>query len=200
MIEFGLQNGTVMKVIKPLYGVPEASTYWLNTYHTHHINKLSMMESTYDSCLLYTDGNDKGFGVVGLQTYDTLILANDIFATAKEKELKEAKLLAKNREKPTLNTPTRFNGGYIRLANDNSFFLSQERQCQCLCLVTVNKSVNLVSFRGKIKKAVTLKDQYIAQRACSAYIATVSQPKAAFDLSFAAQVINPKKEDARTLN
>ena len=104
-IEFGFQNGTVMKVIKPLYGIPEAGAHWFNTYHTHHINKLSMMESTYDSCLLYTDGNDKGFGVVGLQTDDTLILANDIFAAAEEKELKEAKLLAKDREKLTSTPP-----------------------------------------------------------------------------------------------
>ena len=145
-IEFGLQNGTVMKVIKPLYGVPEAGAHWFNTYHTHHINKLSMMESTYDSCLLYTDGNDKGFGVVGLQTDDTLILADDIFAAAEEKELKEAKLLAKDREKLTLHTPIKFNGGYIRLADDNSLFLSQERQCQCLRLVTVKEPMDLVSF------------------------------------------------------
>ena len=199
-IEFGLENGTVMKVIKPLYGVPEAGAHWFNTYHTHHINKLSMMESTYDSCLLYTDGNDKSFGIIGLQTDNTLILANDIFAAAKEKELKEAKLLAKNREKLTLNTLIKFNGSYIRLADDNSLFLSQERQCQCLRLVTVKEPVDLVSSRGKIRKAVTPKDQYVAQRARGAYIATVSQPEAAFDLSFAAQVINPKEEDAKTLN
>ncbi len=88
-----------------------------------------MMESTYDSCLLYTDGSNKGFGVVGLQTDNILILANDIFAAVKEKELKEAKLLAKDREKLTLNTPIKFNGVYIRLADDNSLFLSQKRQC-----------------------------------------------------------------------
>lgn len=116
-----------MKVIKPLYGVPEAGAHWFNIYHTYHINKLSMMESTYDSCLLYMVGSNKGFGVVGLQIDDTLILADDIFAAAEEKELKEAKLLAKDREKLTHNTPIKFNGGYIRLANDNSLFLSQER-------------------------------------------------------------------------
>ena len=60
--------------------------------------------------------------------------------------------------------------------------------------------MDLVSSRGKIRKAVTPKDQYVAQRARGAYIATVSQPEAAFDLSFAAQVINPKEEDAKTLN
>jgi hypothetical protein len=44
------------------------------------------------------------------------------------------------------------------------------------------------------------KEQYIAQRAKGAYIASVCQPKASFDLSFAAQVTNLTKEDTKTLN
>ncbi len=83
-----------------------------------------MIESTYDSCLLYIAVSNKSFGVVGLQTDNTLILTDDIFAAIKEKELKEAKLLAKDREKLTLNTPIKFNGFYIRLADDNSLFFS----------------------------------------------------------------------------
>lgn len=86
-----------------------------------------MIESTNDFCLLYTDGSSKGFGVIGLKTDDTLILAYDIFAAVKEKELKEVKLLVKNRKKLILNTSTKFNGGYIRLADNNSLLLSQKR-------------------------------------------------------------------------
>ena len=123
----GLQNSSIMKVIKPLYGVSEVGAHWFNTYYTHHINKLSIMESTYDSCLIYTDGNDKRFGVISLQTDDTLILADDIFASAEEKELKKAQLHAKDREKLTFNTPIKFNRGYIKLAEDNILFLSQKR-------------------------------------------------------------------------
>ena len=113
-----------MKVIKLLYAVPETSAYWFNTYQTYHINKLAMIKSIYDSYLFYTDDNDKDLGIVGLQIDNTLILANDIFAIAKQKELKEAKLLAKDREKLTFNTPIKFNKSYIKLANNNSFFLS----------------------------------------------------------------------------
>ena len=65
-MEFGLQNGIVMKVMKPLYSVPDASIHWFNTYYTHHINKLAMMEYIYDFCLLYIDENNKSVGVVGL--------------------------------------------------------------------------------------------------------------------------------------
>ncbi len=47
---------------------------------------------------------------------------------------------------------------------------------------------------------MTRKDQYVAQRARGAYVATVSQPESAFGLSFAARVVNPKEEDAKLLN
>ena len=35
--ELKLQKGTILRVIKPLYGVPEAGNHWFNTYHSHHI-------------------------------------------------------------------------------------------------------------------------------------------------------------------
>ena len=190
-----------MRIIKPLYGIPEAGNHWFNTYHRHHLDKLHMNQSTYDPCLLYTNYN--GFGIVGLQTDDTLILADNTFAESEEIRLKEARFLAKKREKLTQSTPIKFNGGYIRLEKDpismNSITLTQERQCQNLRIVTM-KVTDLTSSRGETRKAATPKDQYIAQRARGAYIATVCQPEAAFDLSFAAQVINPKEEHAKHLN
>uniref|UniRef100_A0A093UWB3 Transposon Ty2-OR1 Gag-Pol polyprotein n=1 Tax=Talaromyces marneffei PM1 TaxID=1077442 RepID=A0A093UWB3_TALMA len=42
--------------------------------------------------------------------------------------------------------------------------------------------------------------QYVAQRALGAYIASVSQPEALFDLSFAAQTTQPGKKDRKVLN
>jgi len=193
--ELRLKDGLLMRIIKPLYGVPEAGNHWFNTYHCHHLEKLHMSQSTYDPCLLYTNN---GFGVVGLQTDDTLLLADETFAESEEMRLKEAKFLAKDREKLTHSTPIKFNGGHIRLEKD-SITLTQERQCQNLKTVTM-KATDLTSSRGEIRKAATPKDQYIAQRARGAYIATVCQPEAAFDLSFAAQVINPKEEHAKYLN
>lgn len=115
-----------MKVIKLLYGVLKAGAYWFNTYYSYHINKLSIMEFTYDFCLRYTNDDDKGFGIVNLQTDDILIRANNIFATTKKKELKEAQLLAKDREKLILNTPIKSNRGYITLANNNNIFVNQK--------------------------------------------------------------------------
>ena len=71
-----------------------------------------MNQSTYNPCLLYTTNN--GFGIVGLQTDDTLFLTNKTFAEAKKLRLQDAKFLAKERKKLTPNTPIKFNGGYIK--------------------------------------------------------------------------------------
>ena len=65
-----------MKVIKPLYSVLEVGNHWFRTYYQHYTKKLKIKESTYDLCLLYLD---EIFGIVGLQTDDTLFLADQAF-------------------------------------------------------------------------------------------------------------------------
>lgn len=85
-----------------------------------------MIKSIYDFCLLYTDSNNKNFEVIDLQINNTFILANNIFAATKEKELKKVKLLAKNRKKLIFYIFIKFNKRYIRPANDNSIFFSQK--------------------------------------------------------------------------
>lgn len=113
-----------MKVSKPLYGILETDAYWFNCYYIHQINKLFMIKSIYSFCLLYTNDNDKSFGIASSEQNNLLILTNDILSFAKEKKLKKIKLLAKNREKLIPNTSIKFNRNYIRLVDDNSFFSS----------------------------------------------------------------------------
>jgi hypothetical protein len=69
-----------------------------------------------------------------------------------------------------------------------------------LTLVNIKEAITTTSSRGTIRTALTLKDQYIAQRARGAYIASVCQPEASFDLSYAAQVTNPDEKDVKLLN
>jgi hypothetical protein len=212
--ELDLPKDSILRVVKPLYGVPEAETHWFNTYQKHHKEKLLMVESTFDPCLLHTiqtestksinqSNSTSHFGIVGLQTDDTLILADDEFAALEEKKLARAHLTSKKREKLNLIIPIKFNGGLITLANDDndkSLLLTQPKQFDQIRLIDVKTPVDLISSRGEVRKMITPKDQYIAQRARGAYIATVSQPEASFDLSFAAQTINPKEKDAKRLN
>ena len=159
-----------------------------------------MQQSTYDSCLLYTNlsKGDKGFGIVRLQIDDTLILRGETFANVENFHFHEPKLFAKKKEKFISQHSIKFNGAYIK--QENSFFyLNQERLCKNLRLITF-QSNDLTSARGVIRKSVTFEDQYVAQRTRGAYIAILSQSEAAFDLSFVAQVISSKQEDAKRLN
>ncbi|KAI9036662.1 uncharacterized protein KD926_001616 [Aspergillus affinis] len=192
--QLGLTSNTVMRVIKPLYGIPEAENYWFRTYHSHHLEHLRMSQSTFDPCLLYTmdspnSRESTGFGIVGLQTDDTLILADATFAESEEIELQKAQFLAKDREKLTIEKPLKFNGSMVKLEPDR---ITLTQEIQCIKLSPIGKLIT--------QAPGTLKDRYIAERARGTYIASVCQPEASFDLSFAAQVINPSKKDAESLN
>lgn len=101
-----------------------------------------------------------------------------------DRELEEAGLLAKPFEKMTANHPLDFNGFIISLADCGRKEINQHKQIRKIQLLT---------------KTFT-KDQYVAQRARGAYIASVSQPQAAFALSYAAQITDPSFDDAQFLN
>ena len=152
-----------------------------------------MEQSTYDPCLLTTcTAIDSGpFGLVGLQTDDTLTLANDAFAHMEEDELQKAKFTAKPREQLTREHPLKFNGCMIALTGLNNITLTQTCQCKNLCIANPSKSTDIVSSRGMVWKDVDLRGQYIVIRVRGAYIAITCQPEASFDLSYAAQVTDP---------
>ena len=81
--------------MKPLYGVPKAGNHWFTTYHTHFKEKLGMRESIYDPYLFFS--SDPTFGIIGLQTDDTLILADNEFASIEEDAIKSGKIMTKNK-------------------------------------------------------------------------------------------------------
>jgi hypothetical protein len=189
-----------------------------------------MIESTFDSCLLHINQINQiescllhinqisqiefiefinqsnfisHFEIVDLQTDDTLILADDEFVALEEKKLVRARLTSKKREKLNLIISIKFNDELIILANDDNdkfLLLTQSKQFDQIRLIDVKISIDLISSRDEVRKMIISKDQYIAQRAKEAYIVIVSQFEASFDLSFAAQTINLKEEDAKRLN
>jgi hypothetical protein len=160
-----------------------------------------MIESTFDSCLLHIFEFINQFEIVSLQTDDTLILADDEFASLEEKKLVRAHLTFKKREKLNLIISIKFNDEWIILVNDdNTLLFTQSKQFDQIKLINLSFSINLTSFREEIRKMITFKDQYVAQRTRDAYIATISQFEAFFDLSFVVQTINSKEEDAKRLN
>jgi hypothetical protein len=128
------------------------------------------------------------------------MLKKDQFADLEEKELEKAQLMFKKREKLIIFNSIEFNDEIINLVTDSILSLSQSKQFDYLRLIIISKPIDLTESRGQVRKSVTLKDQYVTQRARSAYIATMSQSKASFDVSVAAQMINSKEKDAKRLN
>ena len=175
---------TIMVVLKPLYGIAEAGTHWWATYSRHHRERLSMITSTFDPCLLITSTGTP-FGIVGMQTDDTIILSDSQFSKLEEEELIKAKLKAKPKEQLDLTTPLIFNGCVLSLTND-SILLCQKGQGKKISIISTNPS--------------TQRQEYIEQRARGAYIASICQPEASFDLSIAAQHQEPTTAEVAALN
>ena len=132
-----------MEVVKPLYGIAEAGTHWWATYFRHHRDKLGMTTSTYDPCLLISDDSDDNnnttnntadnttdnttpFGIVGMQTDDTLGLSNISFFDREDIELTKAGFKAKPKTKLSPITPLLFNGCKLTIDADNNMTLCQK--------------------------------------------------------------------------
>lgn len=107
---------TIMKIIKPLYGLAESGTHWWATYFRHHCEKLLMKTSTFDPCLLVTTKEAPSFGIVGMQTDDMLGLSDGAFAETEDRELA---FKAKQKEFLSADYPLLFNGCKLTLEGDD---------------------------------------------------------------------------------
>lgn len=118
-------DGTAMVVVKPLYGIAEAGAYWWSTYFKHHTEKLHMQTSTYDPCLLVSKPSSTGFGMVGMQTDDTLGLSDQDFA---DNETKELRFKAKPKQFLSPDAQIDFSGCIVKLSNDNQTITLREKK------------------------------------------------------------------------
>jgi hypothetical protein len=144
---------------------------------------------------LHTDMN-----IVDMQIDDTLILIDLNFATAKKKAIIDVKIMTKSRNNLDSNFSLKFNDTIIeRQENDIDIYLKQISQSEHLQLIQ-NVNIAITSSRSKIRFALISKEQYVTQRAQDAYVASICQSKASFDLSFAAQSIEISSKNITTLN
>ncbi len=181
-------NDCILKMIKSLYDVSKADNHWFKTYHDHHIDKLDMIQLTYDSCLLYII-DYICIDIVSMQTDDTLILANQSFAVVQEEAIHSAKLMIKTREQLILNNSLKFND--IRIERLDSIdqriiYYRQETHIQDIQLIQLIESI-ITNARNKMRIKLILRKQYVTQRAREAYLTFICQFEASFDLSHAAQ-------------
>ncbi|KAM4061493.1 DUF1421 multi-domain protein [Hirsutella rhossiliensis] len=147
-------EGTIIRVIKPLYGIAEAGVHWFRTYHGHHVDNLDMSTSTYDLCFLITNKGPDNFGIVGMQTDDTLMLGTQRFSALEEAELVKAQFRAKPKTTMTPGTSIDFNGAKITLQDTtfhNALLLQQKGQAAKIEPIDI--------------KAYDRAQQYVEQRA-----------------------------------
>ncbi len=167
-----------------------------------------MTQSTYDSCLLHTDMKidisslhdhlHTNMNIVDMQIDDTLILIDLNFATAEKKAIIDAKIMTKSRDHLDPNSSLKFNDTIIE-RQENDIYLRQISQSDHLQLIQI-VDIAITSSRDKIKSALISKEQYVTQRARNAYVASICQSKASFDLFLAVQSIEVSSENITTLN
>ena len=182
-------------MMKPLYDVLEAGNHWFATYHQHYFEKLDMIESTYDSCFLYSN---QLFVVIGFQINDTLIFASDEFATREKKIIQNVKIMIKSRECLDASHFIKFNGVKIKFESDGSIYLNHESHASMQSVKFCDSS--LISSKGIVRKKLTSKQQYLIQRVRDAYVICIYQSKTSFDLLYAAHSTDFSSNDIETLN
>ncbi|EED20782.1 conserved hypothetical protein [Talaromyces stipitatus ATCC 10500] len=162
-----------------LYGIPEAGVHWFDTYQSHHKDRLGMETSTYDPCLLMTTKGKENFGLVGMQMDDTLLVSTESFAGEEQVALQEAGFKAKPKTRLSQQVPIEFNGARITLQDEKVYFRQKGQAAKI-------KPV------GKEDRA----QKYVEQRARGAYLASICQPEAAYDLAVAAQLQEKDRSEA----
>ena len=95
-----------------------------------------MTTSTFNLCFLITT-IETLFGIIGMQTDDTIILRDDQFSALKEDKLVKANLIAKPKEKLNLTILLFFNG-YILSLNKDSITLHQKGQSKKIKIININ--------------------------------------------------------------
>jgi hypothetical protein len=128
--------------------------------------------------------SDDPFGITGMQTDDTLIICSPKFSP-KKKKIQKAAFRAKPKARLAKSSPMEFNGARLTLESDQ-LYLRQKNQ---------SKKLKLVNAQAEDRD-----QQYLEQRTRSAYFASICQPKAAFNLSVAAQAHNSDSDNLKRLN
>ena len=108
--ELGLQPGFVLKVVRPLYGIPESGLHWYLTYLSHHLETLGMHRATADPCVLIKRSNNEIEGLILLQVDDSLGFCTPNFM---EDEERASTVFRCKPRTPISTKPISFNGIYI---------------------------------------------------------------------------------------
>ena len=82
----GLQEGQLLKIVWPLYGLLEVGTYWVNIYLVYYKDQLNIHYLAFNTCLL-TNIEEKATSFIAVQVDNILIATNEQFLVKKAIEL-----------------------------------------------------------------------------------------------------------------
>ena len=127
-----------------------------------------MTTSTYDPCFLVTRTKDQ-FGVVGMQTDDTIILADEKFSVLEEDEPIKANFTAKPKQKLSHAEPLIFNGCVLTQDADvDSMSLRQKEQGKKIKLIDANSRTFIKAMSNKeLVRRILLR--FVSQKQPSIY-------------------------------
>lgn len=83
--EMQLKEGKIVRVVCPVYGIPEALVYWFKTLVDCHWEKLTMKGATLDLFLVYRRSAAGLDGMFGIQVDDTVCAATRELAGEEER-------------------------------------------------------------------------------------------------------------------
>jgi hypothetical protein len=134
-----------------------------------------------------------------MQTDDTLILADQSFVIAEKEAIHSTKIMIKSREQLISDNSLKFNDTKIERVENDTIYFRQETHIQEIQLMQLIEAI-ITNVRDKIRAMLTPRDQYIAQRAREAYLISICQSEASFDLSHAVQSTEMSSDDINALN
>lgn len=74
---------SVLKVVKPVYRIPESGLHCFLTYLDHNISTLNMEQSRVDPCLLSQKNNGSLSAMVTSEVADCVIVGSESFLRTK---------------------------------------------------------------------------------------------------------------------
>jgi hypothetical protein len=161
-----------------------------------------MTQFTYNSCLLYIITKNTIISRIdmSMQIDDILILIDQSFAVVEKEAIHSVKIMIKTREQLISDNSLKFNDTRIeRIESNDTIYFRQETHIQGIQLINSTEST-ITNARGKVRIKLILRDQYIAQRAREAYLVSICQSEAFFDLSHVDQLIEMSSDDINVLN
>jgi hypothetical protein len=112
-----------VKVLRPLYGVPESPMHWYKTYHGRHTKELCMNPTATDPRSLYKMDDDRLSRVIIIQVDDSAVGGT---SPIRDMEIEKSRVFPTKDPVMISNYPAKFNGVIVRKHTDGAFVLSQK--------------------------------------------------------------------------